>query len=112
MKTIKNTPPINNFESLAATIQQTDSFFIYKVQKQVNISLTLRNWIVGYYIVEYEQSGKDRADYGLGLFKAIAKRLIKVGVKSLQERNLYLCRGFYRAYPPNFADSVCKILLS
>jgi len=99
MKTIKNTPPINNLESLAATIQQTNSFFLDKVQRQVNTALTLRNWIIGYYIVEYEQSGKDRADYGLGLFKAIAKRLIKMKVKSLQERNLYLCRDFYRAYP-------------
>ena len=99
MKTLKNTSSVNNFESLATTIQQTNSFFLDKVQRQVNTALTLRNWIIGYYIVEYEQSGKDRADYGLGLFKAIAKRLIKMGVKSLQERNLYLCRDFYRAYP-------------
>lgn len=99
MKTIENTSSVNNFESLATTIQQTNSFFLDKVQRQVNTSLTLRNWIIGYYIVEYEQSGKDKADYGLGLFKAIAKRLIKMGVKSLQERNLYLCRDFYRAYP-------------
>ena len=112
MKTIKKTPPINNFESLAATIQQTNSFFLNKVQKQVNTALTLRNWIIGYYIVEYEQSGKDRADYGLGLFKAIAKRLIKVGVKSLQERNLYLCRDFYRAYPQILHTVFCKIILS
>jgi predicted nuclease of restriction endonuclease-like (RecB) superfamily len=99
MKTLKNTSSVNNFESLATTIQQTNSFFLDKVQRQVNTALTLRNWIIGYYIVEYEQSGKDKADYGLGLFKAIAKRLIKMGVKSLQERNLYLCRDFYRAYP-------------
>ena len=99
MKTLKNTSSVNNFESLAATIHQTNSFFLDKVQRQVNTALTLRNWIIGYYIVEYEQSGKDRADYGLGLFKAIAKRLIKMKVKSLQERNLYLCRDFYRAYP-------------
>jgi predicted nuclease of restriction endonuclease-like (RecB) superfamily len=99
MQTLKNTSSVNNFESLATTIQQTNSFFLDKVKRQVNTSLTLRNWIIGYYIVEYEQSGKDKADYGLGLFKAIAKRLIKMGVKSLQERNLYLCRDFYRAYP-------------
>ena len=111
MKTIKNTSPINNFESLAATIQQTNSFFLNKVQKQVNTALTLRNWIIGYYIVEYEQSGKDRADYGLGLFKAIAKRLIKVGVKSLQERNLYLCRDFYRAYPQILQTASAKSYL-
>ena len=111
MKTIKKTPPINNFESLAATIQKTNSFFLNKVQKQVNTALTLRNWIIGYYIVEYEQSGKDRADYGLGLFKAIAKRLIKVGVKSLQERNLYLCRDFYRAYPQILQTASAKSYL-
>ena len=99
MKTLKNTSSVNNFESLATTIQQTNSFFLDKVQRHVNTALTLRNWIIGYYIVEYEQSGKDKADYGLGLFKAIAKRLLKMGVKSLRERNLYLCRDFYRAYP-------------
>ena len=99
MKTLKNTSTINNSESLATTIQQTNSFFLDKVQRQVNTALTLRNWIIGFYIVEYEQSGKDKADYGVGLFKAIAKRLLKMGVKSLQERNLYLCRDFYRAYP-------------
>jgi hypothetical protein len=65
----------------------------------VNTSLSLRNWVIGYYIVEYEQSGKDRAEYGLGLFKAITKSLVLKGVKSMQERNLYLCRDFYRAYP-------------
>jgi predicted nuclease of restriction endonuclease-like (RecB) superfamily len=99
MKILKNASSVNNFESLATTIQQTNSFFLDKVQRQVNTALTLRNWIIGYYIVEYEQSGKDKADYGLGLFKAIAKRLLKIGIKSLQERNLYLCRDFYRAYP-------------
>ena len=99
MKTIENISSENNLEYLATNIQQTNSFFLNKVQRQVNTALTLRNWIIGYYIVEYEQSGKDKADYGLGLFKAIAKRLLKMGVKSLQERNLYLCRDFYRAYP-------------
>ena len=61
--------------------------------------MTLRNWIIGYYIVEYEQSGKDRAKYGTGLFKTLAQKLAKKGIKSLQERNLYLCRDFYRTYP-------------
>jgi predicted nuclease of restriction endonuclease-like (RecB) superfamily len=99
MKPLKDTSTVNSFEGLATTIKQTNLFFLDKVQRQVNTALTLRNWIIGYYIVEYEQSGKDRAEYGLGLFKAIAKRLIKMEVKSLQERNLYLCKDFYRAYP-------------
>jgi hypothetical protein len=78
--------------------QQTNSFFLDKVQRQVNTALSLLNWNIGYYIVEYEESGKDRAVYGLGLLKAIAQKLIKMGVKSLKERNLYLWRDFYRSY--------------
>ncbi|MEO6722835.1 MAG: PDDEXK nuclease domain-containing protein [Ferruginibacter sp.] len=99
MKTIESIPSDNNIEYLATNIQQVNSFFLDKVRRQVNTALTLRNLIIGYHIVEYEQSGKDRAVYGIGLLKAIAQKLIKMGVKSLQERNLYLCRDFYRAYP-------------
>ena len=61
--------------------------------------MTLRNWIMGYYIVEYEQSCKDRADYGKQLFKVIAESFLKKGLKSIRERHLYLCKDLYKAYP-------------
>ena len=61
--------------------------------------MTLRNWIIGYYIADYEQSCKDRADYGKQLFKAIAESLLKKGLKSIWERHLYLCKDLYKAYP-------------
>lgn len=88
MKTYKNVPTLNTIENLATTIHDTNTFFLDKVQRQVNTALTLRNLIIGYHIVEFEQSGKDRAVYGLGLLKAIAQKLIKMGVKSLRERTL------------------------
>jgi len=99
MKRNQGKENFNSLEALTTTIQETNSYFLEKVHKQVNTALSLRNWLIGYYIVEYEQSGKDRAVYGLGLFKAIAKNLLNKGIKSLQERNLYLCRDFYKAYP-------------
>ncbi len=99
MKTNKNLPSLNTLENLATTIQDTNSFFLNKVQRQVNTALTIRNWIIGYYISEYEQSGKDRADYGKQLFKAIAEKLLKKGLKSIRERHLYLCKDLYKAYP-------------
>ena len=77
MKTNKNVSTLNTLENLTTTIQDTNTFFLDKVQRQVNTALTLRNWIIGYYIAEYEQSGKDRADYGKQLFKAIAGSLLK-----------------------------------
>lgn len=89
----------STLEALSENINATNTYFLTKAQKQVNTSLTLRNWVIGYYILEYELFGKGRADYGTGLFKAIAKRLVEKGIKSLQERNLYLCRDFCRTYP-------------
>ena len=41
----------------------------------VSRSLTLRNWIIGYYIVEYEQKGQGRAKYGDQLIVSISKKL-------------------------------------
>ena len=99
MKRNNEKPVVNNIDNLTNTISQTNTFFLDKVQKQVNSAMTLRNWVIGYYIVEYEQSGKDRAEYGKRLFKAIADRLIKKGVNSIRERHLYLCKDLYKAYP-------------
>ncbi|WP_443661211.1 hypothetical protein [Eshraghiella crossota] len=39
--------------------------------------MTLRNWVIGYYIVEYEQDGSDRAQYGSHLLKIWKKKLIR-----------------------------------
>ena len=41
----------------------------------VNLRLTLRNWLIGHYIVEYEQHGSDRAQYGAKLLEQLAKDL-------------------------------------
>jgi len=64
--------------------------------KAINMSLSLRNWLIGYYIVEFEQNGKDRAKYGKQLLAKIAE---KASIKGLSETNLKLCRQFYNVYP-------------
>jgi predicted nuclease of restriction endonuclease-like (RecB) superfamily len=102
---------VRNLDQLTFTIQQTNQYFLSQAQKQVNTSLTLRNWVIGFYILEYEQSGKDRADYGSGLYKAIAERLAHKGVKSIRERHLYLCKDFYLAYPQILRTASAKSYL-
>ncbi len=89
---------VNNIEQLTTAIYQTNQFFIQKVQKQINTALTLRNWLIGFYVVEYEQSGNDRAEYGKKLYKTIAENLEKKGLKSIRERHLYLCKDLYKTY--------------
>ena len=65
----------------------------------VNQSLTIRNWLFGHYIVEYEQYGEDRARYGTELLKNIADKLNRKKIKGLSDRNLRNCRQFYLSYP-------------
>jgi predicted nuclease of restriction endonuclease-like (RecB) superfamily len=83
------------FDNLIATIEQTHQHFQQQAVKAVNISLTIRNWLIGYYIVEFEQKGEDRAVYGDKLLKSISDR---ISFKGLSETNLKLSRQFYQMY--------------
>ncbi len=84
------------FESLVASIEQTHHHFQQQAVKAVNVSLTLRNWLIGFYIVEFEQKGEDRAIYGQKLIKNIAD---SISIRGLSETNLKLARQFYQVYP-------------
>ena len=53
-----------NFESLVGRINQVQDVLQAQAAHAVNLALTARNWLVGYYIVEFEQHGEDRAKYG------------------------------------------------
>jgi predicted nuclease of restriction endonuclease-like (RecB) superfamily len=56
-------------------------------------------WTVGRHIVEYEQGGEARAEYGARLLPRLAERLTAEFGKGFDERNLWhMCR-FYRAFP-------------
>lgn len=88
---------MQEIQNLVTVISETQTYFRQQAQKQVNIGLTLRNWFFGYYIVEYEQKGKDRAVYGENLYKEIAGRCKHI--KGISERNIYLFAKFYKMYP-------------
>jgi predicted nuclease of restriction endonuclease-like (RecB) superfamily len=67
--------------------------------RAVNTSLTLRNWFFGYYIVEFEQSGKDKAGYGKNLLANIASAMKDMKIPNTDERELRRYRQFYACYP-------------
>lgn len=64
--------------------------------KAVNIHLTLRNWLIGFYIVEFEQNGSDRAQYRSKLLENVAR---SINIKGLSAPELSRCRQFYHTYP-------------
>jgi len=87
-----------NFKELLRAFEQTHEYLQSKALLAVNQSLTIRNWLFGFYIVEYEQSGEDRAEYGKELLKNIAQKLSKQ-IKGMNDRYLRDCRKFYVVYP-------------
>lgn len=85
-----------DFESLVGRIQTTSEVLQQDALVVINRSVTARAWLTGYYIVEYEQHGADRAKYGEGLLKRLVKRLndANFGLASLKNYRL-----FYLTYP-------------
>lgn len=67
--------------------------------RSINHLLTLRNWLIGAYIIEFEQNGEDRARYGERLLATMAGDLARRGQSSLSLTNLKYCRTLALAYP-------------
>ena len=88
-----------DFSSLILTIKQMHLHLAERASRAVNTSLTVRNWLIGFYIFEYEQNGLDRAEYGDGLFKNLSDKLSNSRIVSYHPRELRRCRDFYMAYP-------------
>jgi len=88
-----------DIEQLSIKIFNVHEQFYKKAVSAVNISLTLRNWFVGFYIVEYEQNGDDRAKYGDKLLKTLSKSLQSKKLDGMSFTNLNVYRKFYLVYP-------------
>ena len=87
------------FEHLVNSIEAVHSEAATQASCAVNLSLTIRNWLIGCYIAEYELRGKDRAAYGGRLLDSLAAELTRLKVSNANRRQLYRYLRFYRAYP-------------
>ncbi|MBW9279725.1 YhcG family protein [Bacteroides fragilis] len=85
-----------NFEALVKHISTIQNTLQAQAAHAVNLALTSRNWLMGYYIVEFEQNGEDRAAYGEQLLKKLEQRL---KTKGLNERRFREFRRLYLVYP-------------
>jgi len=94
-----NLPAVFDLERLARSIQTAHEELARQASKAVNVSLTVRNWLIGHYIAEFELNGADRASYGDKLLDRLAVRLSELGVKTCEKRRLYHYLRFYNTYP-------------
>lgn len=100
---------VSDFDALVSSIvevhQQTQHF----AAKAVNIALTLRNWLIGYHIVEFEQQGNDRAAYGEKLMVRLSQRLVAHGLSHVTPRDLRRYRQLYQTYPQIWQSVTAKL---
>ena len=87
---------LHSFSDLASIIQSTHDVAQSSAIRAINRMQTMRNWLIGYYIVEFEQHGKDRAEYGTQLLKKLEERVDR---KGLNVTLFQTSRNFYNLYP-------------
>jgi predicted nuclease of restriction endonuclease-like (RecB) superfamily len=91
--------PSYSFQNLVKAIGQAHAELGAQASRAVNASLTLRNWLIGFQIEEYERRGVDRQQYGDKLLDRLAESLETAGVSRCDRRELYRYRQFYLTYP-------------
>lgn len=87
---------MTSFDDLLKYISAVHDQLQSEATRAVNLALTMRNWLIGMHIVEFEQNGMDRAQYGDKLLSNIAKG---IQIKGLSSPELSRCRQFYNVYP-------------
>lgn len=87
------------FEQLLTLFQETHRELQNRAARSVDIALVVRNWLFGWYMVEFEQAGADRAElYGKNLINRLSEELKGFGLKGVSPTRLKQCRAFYSAY--------------
>ena len=76
-----------SFDHLSELVQQLHDSAYSSTVKAINRFATIRNYVIGFYIVEYEQHGNDRAKYGERLLKRLTERVNKRGINETLLKN-------------------------
>ena len=102
---------LHSFNDLASIVQTTHDAAQSSAVKAINRMQTMHNWLIGYYIVEFEQHGKDRAEYGTQLLKKLEERVDRKGLTTTLFK---WARKFYRLYPQmmeNLPIPICATVM-
>ena len=75
--------------------------------RSVNAAMAAAYWLIGHRIVEFEQSGEERAEYGAALIERLAQDLTGRFGRGFSRQNIQNMRLFYLSYPP---DRICQTL--
>ncbi len=106
------TPKDTNIPAIQSPLEEEQLFSHIKqmldasrkhIAQTINSTMVETYWQIGKYIVEYEQKGKERAEYGKGVIPSLSKRLMAEYGGGFTQTNLKVMRQFYLSYPKSHA---------
>lgn len=86
------------YRKLLSDIGHTIDAARHNAVNAINIQLVKANWEIGRHIVEFEQEGQERAEYGSDLLARLSKDLTLAYGKGFGRRNILDMRRFYLTY--------------
>lgn len=89
----------NNYKNLVDQIGVLLQQGRQKAAQSVNTILVHTYWEIGRYIVEFEQNGNERAEYGTQLFERLSRDLVQAYGKGFSRSNLLYMRKLYISFP-------------
>ena len=98
---MENTPDkfSSNYQSLVSQISETYTYGHQKAVMAVNSNMVETNWKIGQYIIEFEQGGIFKAQYGKALLENLSKDLTRIHGKGFNRSKLNYMRLLYQRYP-------------
>ena len=93
---MENAVTVENIYAKVKEVLDTARSTVYKA---VNFAMVQAYWNIGMIIVEEEQKGKKRAEYGKYIINELSKRLTQDFGKGFDKRNLWYMRNFYQLFP-------------
>ena len=86
------------FQQLVDLCRLTHEEMQSRASRSVDAFLVVRNWLFGWCIVEYEQKGADRAEYGSQFMEKLSGQLKQAGIRGSSPTRLKLYRAFYKQF--------------
>jgi len=96
---MSNITTTEKYEQLLVTISSAYEVGRVRAVNAVNVELVQTYWEIGQYIVEFEQAGMQKADYGKGLLEQLSRDLTLQLGRGFSRSNLIRFRQFYLVYP-------------
>jgi predicted nuclease of restriction endonuclease-like (RecB) superfamily len=95
----------SSYQQLLGRISELYTIGQLRAHQAVNTIITETYWQIGHDIVEFEQGGKTRADYGKALLASLSRDLTLRHGKGFSLSNVIRIRQFYLAYPKGATPS-------